>query len=70
MATYLEMLFRNQAGQLVTISVIDPRPDITPGEVEEVMDTIIAQNILHDKCWQCQVICAIICVVDGHGRIL
>ena len=34
MATYLEMLFRNQAGQLVTISVIDPRPDITPGEVE------------------------------------
>jgi hypothetical protein len=45
MATYLEMLFRNQAGQLVTISVIDPRPDITPGEVEVVMDIIIAQNI-------------------------
>ncbi|TYO92799.1 DUF2922 domain-containing protein [Desulfallas thermosapovorans] len=45
MAKYLEMLFRNQAGQLVTISVIDPRPDITPGEVEAVMDTIIAQNI-------------------------
>ena len=45
MAAYLEMLFRNQAGQLVTISVIDPRPDITPGEVEVVMDIIIAQNI-------------------------
>ncbi|AQS60254.1 DUF2922 domain-containing protein [Desulforamulus ferrireducens] len=45
MASYLEMLFRNQADQLVTISVIDPRPDITPGDVEAVMDTIIAQNI-------------------------
>jgi hypothetical protein len=45
MATYLEMVFRNQAGYLVTISVIDPRPDITAGEVETVMDTIIAQNI-------------------------
>ncbi len=45
MASYLEMLFRNQAGQLVTISVIDPRPDITAGEVEAVMDTIITQNI-------------------------
>jgi|GEM_PF-2354919 len=47
MASYLEMLFRNQAGQLVTISVIDPRSDITAGEVETVMDTIIAQNILN-----------------------
>jgi len=45
MASYLEMLFRNQAGKLVTISVIDPRPDITAGEVETVMDTIITQNI-------------------------
>ncbi|MFA7468531.1 MAG: DUF2922 domain-containing protein [Desulfotomaculaceae bacterium] len=45
MATYLEMVFRNQAGYLVIISVLDPRPDITPGEVEAVMDTIITQNI-------------------------
>lgn len=45
MVSYLEMVFRNQAGQLVTISVPDPRPDITAGEVEAVMDTIIAQNI-------------------------
>ncbi|MBM7855842.1 hypothetical protein JOC37_002263 [Desulfohalotomaculum tongense] len=46
MATYLEMAFRNQASYLVIISVLDPRPDITGGEVEAVMDTIIAQNIL------------------------
>ncbi|MFA7467907.1 MAG: DUF2922 domain-containing protein [Desulfotomaculaceae bacterium] len=45
MATYLEMVFRSQAGYLIIISVIDPRPDITAGEVETVMDTIIAQNI-------------------------
>jgi len=44
-ATYLEMVFRNQAGDLVTISVIDPRPDVTAAEAEAAMDTIIAQNI-------------------------
>jgi len=45
MASYLEMVFRNQAGYLVVIRVIDPRPDLTAGETEAVMDTIIAQNI-------------------------
>jgi hypothetical protein len=45
MATYLEMVFRNQSGYLVIIRVIDPHPDITADEVEAVMDTIIAQNI-------------------------
>ena len=47
MATYLEMVFRNAAGSLVTIRVLDPRPENTAGEVEAVMDTIIAQNIFN-----------------------
>lgn len=45
MATYLEMVFRNQSGYLVIISVLDPRPDITAIDVETVMDTVIGQNI-------------------------
>lgn len=45
MATYLEMIFRNQTSDLVTISVIDPRPDLTSGEAQTAMDTIITQNI-------------------------
>lgn len=44
-ATYLELIFRNQAGDSVTISVIDPRPDVTPAEAQAAMDTILAQNI-------------------------
>jgi len=43
--TYLEMVFRNQEGNLVIVRVIDPREDITAEEVSGVMDTIIAQNI-------------------------
>ncbi|HBX22201.1 MAG TPA: DUF2922 domain-containing protein [Desulfotomaculum sp.] len=45
MVAYLELVFRNQAGYLVVISVIDPRPDLTAGEVEAAMDTIMGQNI-------------------------
>jgi len=44
-ATYLEMVFRNQQGNLVIIRVIDPRENITPGEASNVMDTILTENI-------------------------
>lgn len=46
-AAYLEMVFRNQSRDLVVISVIDPRSDITAAEVQSAMDTIILENIFN-----------------------
>ena len=42
---YLEMVFRNQGGNLVIIRVVDPREDVTAEEAENVMDTILTENI-------------------------
>jgi hypothetical protein len=39
------MSFRNAAGKTVTMSLADPRPDITAEDVTTAMDTIIAKNI-------------------------
>lgn len=44
-ATYLEMVFRNQEGNLVIVRVIDPREDVTAEEASTVMDTILTQNV-------------------------
>lgn len=46
-AAYLEMVFRNQSGDLVVISVIDPRPGLTAAEVQAAMDTIVSENIFN-----------------------
>ncbi len=45
MAQRLVMSFRNASGRAVTMSLDDPRPDITAAEVTAVMDTIIAKNV-------------------------
>ncbi|WP_066638669.1 DUF2922 domain-containing protein [Desulfolucanica intricata] len=42
----LRMVFLNQAGSRVTVSVENPRDDIAQAEVQAAMDTIIAKNIL------------------------
>ncbi len=42
----LRMVFKNQAGSNYTISLDDPRSDLTAAEIEAVMDQIIASNIL------------------------
>ena len=42
----LELQFTNVAGKRVTISVIDPKDDLTSMEVEAVMNQIIAANII------------------------
>jgi len=43
----LRMVFKNQAGTNFTISLDDPRDDLTGAEIEAVMDQIIAANIIN-----------------------
>lgn len=42
----LRMVFRNEAGKNVTISLDSPREDVTSAEIEAAMDLVIARNIL------------------------
>jgi hypothetical protein len=41
----LEMIFRNEDGNRVTISVQEPRTDLTPQEVQEAMELITSNNV-------------------------
>ena len=41
----LEMVFQNQVGKSVTVSVKEPKDGLTLMEVNAVMDLIIARNI-------------------------
>ncbi|HPZ43573.1 MAG TPA: DUF2922 domain-containing protein [Bacillota bacterium] len=41
----LRMTFLNQANRNVTLSLDNPRDNLTAAEVQGVMDTIIAKNI-------------------------
>lgn len=45
MAKRLVMTFRNAAGKTITLSLADPRDDITAVDVTTAMDTVIARNI-------------------------
>lgn len=45
MSTTLQMIFRNEEGRNVTISVVDPRDDLEPAEVETAMENILQRNI-------------------------
>lgn len=45
MSRTLQMIFRNEEGRNVTISVVDPRDDLQAAEVETVMDNIVQRNI-------------------------
>ena len=42
--TYLQMAFKNAEGGNFTISVNDPKDELTQEDVEGVMDTILDQN--------------------------
>ncbi len=44
-AKTLRMVFRNQAGRNVTISLDNPREDLTATEIEAAMDLVIARDI-------------------------
>ncbi|MTI85742.1 MAG: DUF2922 domain-containing protein [Firmicutes bacterium] len=41
----LRMVFRSQGGTSMTISLDNPRTDVTAAEIETVMDTIITKNV-------------------------
>lgn len=41
----LQLLFKNDGGRNVTISVADAREDLEAAEVEEVMDNILQRDL-------------------------
>jgi hypothetical protein len=45
MAKTLQMVFQNQAGKNVSISVPEIKEEITEAEIKTLMQTIIAKNI-------------------------
>ncbi len=45
MARTLQMIFQNEEGRSVTVSVPDARSDLLPAEVETVMSNILQRNI-------------------------
>lgn len=49
MVKTLEMVFRNEAGKLVTLSLAEPLDTVTTSAVQAVMKDIIAKNIFTSK---------------------
>ncbi|HWR06773.1 MULTISPECIES: DUF2922 domain-containing protein [Sporomusa] len=49
MKKYLDMTFRDSVGKEVTLSLPDPKDDLTLAQVNTAMDTIIAKNILVNR---------------------
>lgn len=49
MVKTLELVFRNEAGQEVTLSLADPKDVLTKTEAEAVMQDIITNNIFTSK---------------------
>lgn len=47
MTKTLEMIFENSAGKNSKISVRDPKEDLSPEEVQNVMDLIVDKNIFN-----------------------
>ena len=45
MKKVLEMTFRNTVGKEITLSLADPKDDLTLAQVNTVMDDIVAKNI-------------------------
>ncbi len=46
-AQTLRMVFRNQAGRNVTISLDNPRDDLTAAQVQEAMNLVIDRNVFN-----------------------
>ncbi|KYZ76472.1 hypothetical protein AXX12_08550 [Anaerosporomusa subterranea] len=49
MVKTLELVFRNESGQEVTLSLADPKDALTKAEAQTVMQDIIAKNIFTSK---------------------
>ena len=41
----LVMIFKNSADKKVTISIEDPKDDLTEEQIKSAMDTIVAKNV-------------------------
>lgn len=41
----LVMIFKNSADKKVTISIEDPKDDLTEAQIKSAMDTIVAKNV-------------------------
>ncbi|MFO7887400.1 MAG: DUF2922 domain-containing protein [Eubacteriales bacterium] len=49
MSTRLRMSFLNALNRTTSMSIDDPREDLTPAEVQAVMDDVIAKNIFNSS---------------------
>lgn len=49
MTKTLEMVFRNENGNTVTLAVPDPKDALTRAQVETVMQNIIAKNVFTSR---------------------
>ncbi len=49
MATRLRMSFLNALNNTTSMSLDDPKADLTPAEVQTVMDDIIVKNIFNSS---------------------
>ncbi len=49
MVKTLELVFRNTSGQSVTVSLADPKSDLTLTQAQVVMQDIISKNIFTSK---------------------
>ncbi len=47
--TKLEMIFLTEEGKKATISVQDPKAEVTAQEVENVMDLLVAKDVLTSR---------------------
>lgn len=45
MALTLQLIFTQSDGKDLVLTVDDPRPDVTPVEVEQAMEQVIAANV-------------------------
>lgn len=45
----LVMVFKNRAGKNVSISIDDPRDDLTEAEIKSAMELIIAKDVFKKK---------------------
>ena len=45
----LVMVFKNRAGKNVSISIDDPRDDLTESEIKSAMELIIAKDVFKKK---------------------
>ena len=45
MAKVLELLFETETGKTATLAIDAPKPNVTPSEIQQVMQTIISSNV-------------------------